>query len=44
MKMYPEQFFNFGFTYEDFTAYLMKMMYCRALRKFIETKRLQRMD
>ena len=34
-------FFNFGFTYNDFKAFLMKITYCRAMRRFIERKRLQ---
>ena len=44
MKKYPELYFNFGFTYEDFKAYLMKLMYCRAMRSFIEKKRVERID
>ena len=44
MKKYPELYFNFGFTYEDFKAYLMKIMYCRAVREFIEEKRIERID
>ena len=44
MKEYPEQFFNFGFTYEDFQSYLMKLMYCRSVRRFIERKRMQRIE
>lgn len=44
MKTYPELYFNFGFTYEDFKAYLMKLMYCRSMRSFIEKKRVQRID
>ncbi len=36
----PEQFFNFGFTYCDFKSYLFKITYCRAIRKFVERKRL----
>ena len=42
MRDSPEQFFNFGFTYNDFKAYLLKITYCRAVRRFIEGKRLQR--
>ena len=42
MRDSPEQFFNFGFTYNDFKAYLFKITYCRAVRRFIESKRLQR--
>jgi hypothetical protein len=38
----PEQYFNFGFTYCDFKAYMMKITYCRAIRKFIERKRLEK--
>lgn len=42
MQENPEQFFNFGFTYNDFKAYLFKITYCRAIRKFIERKRLEK--
>lgn len=38
----PEQFFNFGFTYNDFKSYLFKITYCRAIRKFVERKRLEK--
>jgi hypothetical protein len=38
----PEQYFNFGFTYNDFKAYLFKITYCRSMRKFIERMRLDR--
>lgn len=34
IKENPEQFFNFGFTYNDFKSYLFKITYCRAIRKF----------
>lgn len=44
MKSSPELYFNFGFTYEDFKAFLMKIMYCRAMRRFIERKRIERID
>lgn len=44
MKRSPEFYFNFGFTYDDFKAYLMKTMYCRAVRTFIEKKRLEKID
>lgn len=40
MQDNPEQYFNFGFTYCDFKSYLMKLTYCRAMRKFIERQRL----
>ena len=42
MEDNPEQFFNFGFTYNDFKSYLLKITYCRAVRKFIERKRLEK--
>ena len=42
MQDNPEQFFNFGFTYNDYKSYLFKLTYCRAIRKFIEKKRLER--
>ena len=42
MRENPEQFFNFGFTYNDFKSYLFKLTYCRAIRRFIEKKRLER--
>jgi hypothetical protein len=42
MRENPEQFFNFGFTYNDFKSYLFKLTYCRAVRRFIEKKRLER--
>jgi hypothetical protein len=38
----PEQYFNFGLTYPDFKAYMLKLTYCRAMRKFIERKRLEK--
>ena len=44
MKENPESYFNFGFTFNDFKAYLMKIMYCRAVRRFIERKRIQKID
>lgn len=44
MRKNPEQYFNFGFTYEDFETYLMKLMYCRAVRRFIERKRMQKIE
>jgi hypothetical protein len=28
----------------DFKAYLMKIMYCRVIRRFIEKKRIERID
>jgi hypothetical protein len=40
MQDNPEQYFNFGFTYCDFKSYLLKLTYCRAMRKFIERQRL----
>lgn len=43
-KENPELYFNFGFTHNDFRSFLMKLMYCRAIRNFIEKKRLQRID
>lgn len=42
MQENPEQFFNFGFTYNDFKSYLFKITYCRAIRKFVERKRLEK--
>lgn len=42
IKENPEAYFNFGFTYNDFKAYIMKITYCRALRVFIEKKRLEK--
>lgn len=42
MKENPEQYFNFGLTYNDFKSYLMKLAYCRAVRQFIERKRLEK--
>jgi hypothetical protein len=42
MNENPEQFFNFGFTYNDFKSYLFKLTYCRAVRIYIEAKRLER--
>ena len=44
VKENPEQYFNFGFTYEDFKAYLLKLTYCRAMRKIVERKRLERIE
>lgn len=41
MQDNPEQYFNFGFTYNDFKSYMMKLTYCRAIRKFVEKKRLE---
>ncbi len=38
----PEQHFNFGLTYSDFKSYLLKLVYCRSIRKFVEQKRLER--
>jgi len=38
----PEQYFNFGFTYSDFKAFILKITFCRALRMFIEKKRLDK--
>lgn len=35
IKEHPELYFNFGFTYNDFKAFLMKMVYSRAVRNFI---------
>lgn len=43
-KQNPELYFNFGFTHMDFKAYLMKIMYCRVVRRFIEKKRIERID
>ena len=42
IKENPEAYFNFGFTYNDFKAYIMKITFCRALRIFIEKKRLDK--
>ncbi len=42
IKENPEAYFNFGFTYNDFKAYIMKITFCRALRVFIEKKRLEK--
>lgn len=42
MEQNPELYFNFGFTYNDFKAYILKLSYCRAMRKFIERKRLEK--
>lgn len=44
MRENPEHYFNFGFTFNDYKAYLMKIVYCRAVRKFIENKRIQKID
>ena len=41
MKDNPDDYFNFGFTFNDFKAYLLKMTYCRAVRRFIEQKRFE---
>lgn len=40
----PESHYNFGFTNNDFKAFLMKLMYCRVVRNFIEKKRIQKID
>ena len=42
MQDFPEQYFNFGFTYCDFKSYLLKLTYCRSIRKFVERKRLEK--
>lgn len=44
MRKNPEDYFNFGFTFNDFKAYLMKIMYCRAVRNFIEKERIKKID
>lgn len=44
IKEHPELYFNFGFTYNDFKAFLMKMVHARSVRNFIEKKRLERID
>jgi hypothetical protein len=44
MKEYLGNYFNFGFIYEDFQAYLLKLTYCRELRKFIKQKRMRKLS
>jgi hypothetical protein len=36
MREHPSKYFNFGFTINDFRAYLLKAIYMRAERKVIE--------
>ena len=36
MKKYPENYFNFGMTFNDFLAYLRKIIWMRANKKIIE--------
>lgn len=35
LQNYPEQFFNFGFTTEDFKVYLLKHLYLRVEKALI---------
>lgn len=36
MRNYPEEFLNFGFNFNDFKAFLLKLVFMRAERRFIE--------
>lgn len=35
-KEYPEEYFNFGFNYNDFKAFLLKLVWMRSQRRFFE--------
>ena len=36
MKCNPQKYFNFGFNFNDFMAYMRKIIWMRANRKIIE--------
>lgn len=36
MREHPEEFFNFGFNFNDFKTFLLKLVFMRAERRFIE--------
>ena len=44
IKQNPEEYFNFGFTYNDFKQFLLKLMYMRAERKFFEKSFSEKID
>lgn len=38
MRHFPEEYFNFGFSFEDFKQFLLKMLWMRTERRFLEKK------